>query len=139
MEKKGAVVIIEWVLLIGLTVALGIIVTTWMREQTKQVTEDIVEDVEFDARCADVSLNVAVLSCAPGVDHVNITNTGYFNITKVSVRNQFGAADFQLDLAPQSSKDLNIGNAQTEVDIVPVMTVGNKLFGCTDRKLIVRC
>ena len=105
--KRGVSVIIGWVLLVGLSVALAIMVTTWAKQHAEQTTQFIIQDVEGDLNCADVSLKAFVVN--PPCTDLNISNTGYHTIIKVSARHQFGTQEFDVNLPPQTeSKVLNI-------------------------------
>jgi hypothetical protein len=136
MNNKGVSIVIGWVLLVGLSVALGMMVTTWIKQQAEDTTTFIIEDISGDTRCADVSLK-AYIQATPCV--INVSNSGYHTIFKVSARHQYGTQEFQVDLPPQQgSKSLNIG-VSLEVDIIPVIQVDNKLLGCADRKVVLQC
>ncbi len=138
-SKKGIGDIIAWVLLIGLSVALATMVTVWTKQQASKTTEFIIQDVEGDIQCADVSFKASVVDQAACKD-INISNTGYHKIIKVSARTDFGATEFSIDLMPQAdSKVLNIAIPSTGVDIIPIIQSSRGLIGCADRKLVITC
>lgn len=139
--KKGMSDIVAWVLLIGLSVALAAIVTVWTKQQVSKTTEFIIEDVEGDIQCADVSFKAFIAN--PPCSGINISNTGYHKIIRVSLRTQFMNQPQQVDvnLLPQTdSKVLNI-NVPTQggVDIIPIIQSSKGLIGCADRKLVITC
>ena len=140
MMKRGASEIIGWVLLVGLSVMLAIMVIAWSKQLTQKTTESIINDVERDSRCADVALKafVEVQPCQT----VNISNPGYFKIAKISARHRFGTKEFDVDLMPQrDSKVLNINAADgiEKVELIPVVNINKKFIGCVDRKYVVAC
>ena len=138
-SKRGVGDVIAWVLLIGLSISLATIVTIWMKQTTTKTAEFIINDVEGDVRCADVSMKAFVVQPSPACTDINISNTGYLKIIKVTARHQFGTQEFQVDLLPQTdSKVLNM-HIPTKVEIIPVIEVGKGLLGCADRKLTLVC
>ena len=78
--KKGQGAIIAWVLLIGLSVSLAVVVSTWTRQQAEQTAEGIVSGTEVDLRCASVSFNAAP-DCTDNFE-IKIVNRGDFTIHK---------------------------------------------------------
>ena len=136
-NKRGMGEIVGWVLLIGLSVAIATMVTVWTKQQATKTTEFIIDDVEGDIQCADVSLKAFIVT--PPCTDINISNTGYHTIIKVNARHQFGTQEFQVDLVPQTNtKVLNI-NIPSKVDIIPVIQSSKGLIGCADRKLVITC
>ncbi len=136
-SKRGMAEIVSWILLIGLSVAIATMVTVWTKQQATKTTEFIIQDVEGDIQCADVSFKAFIVT--PPCDDINISNTGYHKIVKVSARHQFGTQEFQVDLLPQTdSKVLNI-NIPSKVDIIPIIQSSKGLIGCADRKLVITC
>lgn len=137
MEKKGASEIIGWVLLVGLSVMLAIIVTTWAKQQAQDTSEFIIKDVQDDLRCEEVSMKAFIET--PPCSNINVSNTGYHKIIKIIARHKFGTQEFEVNLLPQKdSKVLNI-NIPSKIDIIPVIQSGNELIGCADRKLVLEC
>ena len=136
-NKRGVGDIIAWVLLVGLSISLAIMVTAWMKQTTVKTTEFIINDVEGDVNCADVSMKAFIVS--PPCTDINVSNTGYHKIVKLAARHQYGKQEFQVDLLPQTdSKVLNM-QIPTKVDIIPVIQVGKGLLGCADRKITLTC
>lgn len=139
MDKRGLSAIIAWVLLVGLSVGLGIIVTTWAKQQASKTVEGTIQNIEGDLRCAEVSFKAFVM---PPPCDINISNTGYYTIVNVSVRHQFGTQIFAANLLPQQdSKVLNIQvSPPIQLDIIPIIrSEKNQLIGCADRKLVLTC
>ncbi len=134
--RKGVSVVVSWVLLVGLSLTMGILVTTWTKQHVKDIEEDISQDIETDLLCGDVSLKAFVAN--PPCDNINITNTGYHTIIKVSLRHQFGLQDIDLNLLPTESKVLNI-LIPTKIEIIPFVQAENKLSGCTEKKVVLTC
>jgi len=136
--KKGVSEIVSFVLLIGFVVSLGVLVTTWFKEQTEKTTTTLVKETIGDIRCSDVSLNAYFIN-PPACDRINITNTGYFRILQVTVRSQFGSRNYNLEINITESKDLNIGGSFNEVEIIPIIKSEKELVACADRKVSIKC
>ena len=99
MNKKGVSPLIAWVLLIGLSIAIGVAVITW--------AIDVIPEPEADiAYCDDVSLSFVDYEFVDdGTEFQDIEfhliNTGYFSIDMMS----FGFSYFE-DVPPESWCDL---------------------------------
>ncbi len=134
MNKRGISELISWVLIIGFSVALGIMVTSFLKNQASSTTEKIVQDTEGDLRCADVSINAFCLSAGA----FKITNRGYFTIHDIKIRHGEELKTITINLPPgQESESLNIGPGNG--DIIPVIQVEGKLLACIDKKVPVSC
>jgi len=146
MSKKGQGMIIAWVLLIGLTVALAVIVTTWTRQQAEETTEGIVAGTEVELRCAAVSFN-AKPTC--NGNHIDVVNRGDFSIRKfvIHMNNKDGLNSetvefFEDPILPGKSKGINtkeIDSLYGTISLTPFILVDNQIVGCSDRKLTLEC
>ena len=134
MQKRGISELISWVLMIGFTVALAVIVTQFLREQAETTSENIVIDTEGDLRCSDVSLTAYCFT----QDSIKIKNKGYFTIYEIRVRKNEELTSYPINLKPgQESETLNTGPGN--LDIIPIIKVEDKLLACSDRKVSLTC
>ena len=137
ITKKGVSVVISWVLLVGLSVALAVMVTTWSKQHAQDTTDFIIKDVEGDLKCSDVAMKAFIIT--PPCTNINVSNAGYHTIQKVSLRHQFGTEEVDTELVPQQgSKVLNI-DIPSKVEIIPVVSSGKDFIGCIDKKLVLTC
>lgn len=150
--KKGQGQVVAWVLLIGLTVSLAVIVTTWTRQQAEETTSGIVGQAEIDLRCASVSFN-ALPDCEG--ETMDIMNRGDFTIHKLvfHMNNADGLksstwptgnllGDEEYRVIPGERKNINTGLGsmkQSTIDITPFIKIEENYVGCTARKLTVKC
>lgn len=149
--KKGQGAIIAWVLLIGLSVSLAVVVSTWTRQQAEQTSETIVSQTEIDLRCASVSFNAAP-TCESPYDSIKIVNRGDFTIHKFVA--QIQSKDGKLisntinlfeggrePIKPGETQTLRTQNSfqDSEIGLVPFIKVDEQLAGCSSRKLTVKC
>ena len=81
-NKKAATEIIAYVLLIGMAIALGTIVSIWIKSTAEKDIKDIVQPLDNDVLCNDVSFNLNVSGCA----QVKVSNRGNFRIDDFVVR-----------------------------------------------------
>lgn len=142
LKKKGISLLISWVLLVGFVVALAVFVTMWSRQQAERNIGEVIEMIEGDARCNDVSLNAEV-NCAE--KKVNLVNRGYFTIYKLVIR----IYKIDGDVGSDNKDNLKIeyGDSYTynfpeefeRLEIVPVIKIDDKFVGCSDRKAVVEC
>ena len=56
MNKKGASELISYVLIIGLSITLAIVIGMWSKVESKRVVESTVKGSEIETRCAEVHL-----------------------------------------------------------------------------------
>jgi len=137
MGKKGASEIIGWVLLVGLSISLAIMVITWAKQQAQGTSEYIITSVEGDVRCSEVAMKAFIVD--PPCQDINVSNTGYFTIVEIAARHQFGTQNFPVNLLPQQdSKRLNI-QIPSQVELIPLVSSADGLLGCADRKIILTC
>lgn len=146
--KRGQGQIIAWVLLIGLTVSLAVVITTWSRQQAESTTEGIVGQAEIDLRCASVSFNAKPYCEGETID---IVNRGDFSIYKfvIHMKNPEGLKSKTLNLyedpekviAPGERKNINteLGDMYGSIDLTPFIKIDEAYVGCSARKLTVKC
>lgn len=151
LTKKGQGAIIAWVLLIGLSVSLAVIVSTWTREQAEETTETLVSQTEADLRCASVSFN-AKPECSIPYDSLKVVNRGDFTIHKFIVHiksNQGQLFSSTINLFEGGREPIKPGETQTlrtqdsfmnsEIELVPFIQVDGQYVGCTARTLNTEC
>jgi hypothetical protein len=148
MNKKAQGMIIAWVLLIGLTVSLAVIVTTWTRQQAEDTVEGIASGTEVDLRCSAVSFNAQPLC---DTETIKIVNRGDFSIHKfvIHMKNAEGLKSKTVNLFEEPHEVLipgktqtintNLGDMYGEIDLTPFIKVEDQIVGCSDRKLTVKC
>ena len=124
--KKGQGQLIAFVLLIGFTVVLGIMVGNWMIKQSGKMGK-ATERAEVDVRCADVSI---VSVCDPYLG-LMIKNTGNFKVKLKSGNQYVGGNDWIYPGSESSSISLN---NQT---IIPFIEIEGKEHGCTNKVITV--
>ena len=138
MDKRGAEAIVAWVLLIGLSVSIGIMVSQWVKEQAEKQAEDIVKEVQGDIKCADVSINAYFIDT--NCNSVEVSNRGYFKIVGLKIRPDIGTVEVRdIDINPQQSQTLNIGYSTNKLDIIPIIKIEKEKLGCVDKKISIEC
>ena len=148
--KRGQGAIIAWVLLIGLSVSLAVVVSTWTRQQAEETAEGIVSQTEVDLRCASVSFNAAP-DCVDSFE-MKIVNRGDFTIHKfvAQIQSKDGKlVSNTINLFENGREPLKPGDTQTlktqnsfqnsEIGLVPFIKVEDQIVGCSTRKLTVKC
>lgn len=139
--KKGVSVIISWVLLVGLTVAIGTMVSIWIRTTTEKTVQEQIEQV--DLKCDDIGFNVKNNSeCVYGSVSFAVNNRGSFTIHDFIIRvdgevtrNGLNTPD-KLNILPDQSQDLNIDiTPSSEIEFIPV--VDNN--ACSSRRIRLKC
>jgi len=147
--KKGVSLAVGWALLVGLSVTLTIFVGVWLKQQAASTGEALVLNADIEQRCADTIL-AAEVNCAEDISsgtytisHYNISNRGYFDIVDIKC---FGKNSEEgiLKTGGIKTETLNScnsinNNGQTQVIVVPVITVGGKQYGCGEKGVSLRC
>ncbi|MDP4012172.1 MAG: hypothetical protein Q8R00_01015 [Candidatus Nanoarchaeia archaeon] len=152
MNKNGQGAIIAWILLIGLTVSLAVMVTTWTRQQAEETTSGLVSQTEVDLRCESVSFN-ANPSCDSLDGEIKIVNRGDFSIHKlvfhIKDRDDGTLKSKTINLFESGRTPISPGESQTiytqtglrrsDIDITPFIKVEDQYAGCSSRKITVIC
>ena len=149
--KKGQAALVAWVLLIGLSVALAVVVSTWTKKQAEETSKGIVSETEADLRCAGVSFNVAP-QCEIPYDELKVVNRGDFTIHKFVVHikpREGNLISNTINLFEKGYVPLKPGDTQTlktqdsfmnsEIDLTPFIQINDQYVGCSTRKLITNC
>ena len=151
--------VIEWVLLVGLSVTLAVFVGVWLKDQASGISEGVSIDTEVATRCAD-TIFYGTPNCAdPGVvgatlyfDSADITNSGSFSIKKVKCNGKDvdfsggtgGNGDFILQPQETLSQTLNNCNDLNDPTIdtmivIPFIEINGEDFGCAEKSLRLEC
>lgn len=128
MNKKGQGQLVAYVLLIGFTIVLGVMVGGWMIRQAGKTGESAASRAEADVRCADV----AISAICSDTTFTGIKNTGYFTISKLKVNGIDVGGEITLKASTSLSIDLNIKNT-----IIPFIKIEGKEVGCTTKSITV--
>ncbi len=140
--KKGVSQAVAWVLLLGLSISLALVVGTWLSRITEDTGKEIVSDTLNDQRCADTVLVLKSQSCS-SLYNTLFKNTGSFNITKVKCNGQshFLTSD-NSPLAPgQESISLSTCFDATlgVTGVVPFIFFDGLETACAGKSLSIRC
>lgn len=136
--KKGQGNIIAWVLLVGFTISLAVLVGRWSLGQAGQATESIVGIGEADIRCESAAIGFdKCISYDGNVYTFNIKNKGSLKIWKVRYSG-CGGDSKDYSFGSQSNLGLNeisgdIGCQATaeEVSFVPFIKIEEKFIACS--------
>ena len=141
--KKGFTWL-EWVLATGIVVAITAFTISWSMRETKSLTEDVVYSLAGHSDCREVKLS-ATADC---VSTVTITNRGRFKIKKLILTLD---TQTQMDTEKEGLPELNLPGTGMEtislntlppfsnMTAMPLIEVEGKLFGCSEKALVVRC
>ena len=142
--KKGVSPLIAWVLIIGLSIALAIVVGNFMKESAEETAESLIKDIEGGAVCNKLNINAEPLECNKASKKIKLalSNRGFLAIDKVRVRlfysdNTLGNEIVNLNnvpLLPEDSIDIEVpttGETLIKLQIVPI----REEFGCADKKI----
>ncbi|MBW3012515.1 hypothetical protein KY311_04980 [Candidatus Woesearchaeota archaeon] len=140
MNKKGLEVWISWILLVGLTVALGVVMYSWYISTTESTIESL-QYVYDRSECNNVAILLEACSQAQHLN-INITNKLYTNVDEVIFRIHYTELDFDsvnrsARIKPGQKEDFRIpidsGKTVSEVEALPVISSGNFRIICSSR------
>lgn len=136
--KKGASELVAWVLIIGFSLALGVLVTQWLKDQATISADIVTKDIEKDLRCNDVSINAFFSAQCTEID---VTNRGYHKVVAIKVRNPYGVQELETNLLPGATTSISPQGIQSgmSIDLIPVIRGEDELLGCIDRKAVLQC
>ncbi|MEK6934834.1 MAG: hypothetical protein AABW46_03070 [Nanoarchaeota archaeon] len=146
MDKKGASVIISYVLVIGLSVSLAIAVGLWSRGESEKVVKTTVDEAEAEIKCVDVFIGgFKETDENTGIVTLKVKNRGSFTIfgfRYVCTGNDgFITADkIDIELSPGKEETLNIENKcnlNEEITLTPFIKIGDNNSICPEKKKII--
>ncbi len=146
INKKGASELISYVLIIGLSITLAIVIGTWSKGESKRVVDTTVKESEIETRCAEVHLGG--FGCIRnGNLEINVKNRGSFSIvgiryicTKSDGNDISGKIDLDPVLKPgeeQSLNNLNNCDSNKEIILTPFITFGDNNIICPEGEKII--
>ncbi|MBS3155545.1 hypothetical protein J4404_03555 [Candidatus Woesearchaeota archaeon] len=94
--KKGISPLIAYILLIGMTVAMSVTVSIYLKNQAQSINFN---SKEIEVYCADVAMD-AELVCknSENVLGFNLTNRGYYSISNLTISSKISGVTTTLDL-----------------------------------------
>jgi hypothetical protein len=143
-SKKGVSPAISWILLIGLAVAMGAVVTVWMKSLATDTAEKLESNVETDIRCDDTSINAYDSPTSINCSEITLTNKGLFSIYELKIRYNGKTMDFDTgQIRPQTSTTitLNIPEPLSEpkIGLIPVTKIDDKSIACLEKEATITC
>ncbi len=134
-NKKGVSPIIAWVLLLGFSVTLGVIVSSWYLQSSEQMTESTLTTLEGGIECNDVSINVAYTERYSDC-WLKISNTGKLKIDSVKIN----AITKEYGKNPKEYKNFtnsDIPNlcSETKITINPILDRGDSQISCPNERI----
>ena len=137
--KKGMSEIIAWILLLGFSISLAVIIFNWTRTHTEELTKSTVSFVEGKLECQEIAINVAAND---DCSIITITNKGKLTIDQFAIRTFRQDYENTLieatQLSPKQSKQLNILSSN-KIEVIPIVKIKEKLIGCNDKRISNEC
>ncbi|QQG38926.1 MAG: hypothetical protein HYS32_00465 [Candidatus Woesearchaeota archaeon] len=148
--KKGVSPLIAWVLIVGFTISLAVIVSNALKKQAESSTEKIEEFVEGGSTCNKITIQATPLNCdkGSGIAKFNLANKGLLGVDKIKARlfyadNTVGSATVSFKnlerLNPEKNIDIEVpfdvksGESLVKVELVPI----REDFGCSEKKEVL--
>ncbi len=123
--KKGQGQMVAFVLLVGFTVVIGIMVGGWMIRQSGRFEKSF-DKSEAEQRCAEVS----IAPICNGQVFAGIKNTGSYKII-LKANNQYIGSELTLN---EETATINL---KTPLTVIPFIKIEGKEYGCPNRDLII--
>ena len=146
MNKKGASELISYVLIIGLSITVAIVIGMWSKGESKRVVESTVKESEIETRCAEVHLGG--FGCIRDNNlEIKVVNRGSFSIIGIRYictdnKGNYISEKIGLDtpLKPgeeQSLNNLNNCDSNKEIILTPFITFGDKNTICPEGEKVI--
>ena len=146
MNKKGASELISYVLIIGLSITLAIVIGMWSKGESKRVVESTVKGSEIETRCAEVHLGG--FGCIRDDDlEVKAINRGSFSIIGIryictdnkgnDISEKIGLDTPLKPGEEQSLNNLNNCDSNKEIILTPFITFGDKNTICPEGEKVI--
>lgn len=134
--NKKAAGYIAYIFLVMMTVAIATFLILWGKSTTERQTESVVNIASGRLECKDLRIDAVA---GPGCSSVLLSNKGMVNIHNARVTFDYSR--------PVDSGVLSVSGEQVQVDdqgfsianILPIVQERGNLFGCADKKLVVKC
>ncbi len=139
MNKRGASLVISWVLIIGFSIALATGIFLWAKEKTESLTESTLSDVETGIICQEVTINVkANVDC-----DLTIHNKGKLSLHKFiinTLKPEITNTVVDQELSPMTSFEYtSVVQDTTKLEVIPVIKYKDNFFECSERRVEVEC
>lgn len=144
-SRKGVGAVVETILLVGLAVTTGILVFTWSKGFTKELTEQNINFVEGKLECEEIFLNLIPKNAC---STLNITNKGRLPISQLAVRvfdsngNLIETKVEKISLSSNPEKnnmEISGFSPGASVEIIPIAKIKNELIGCKEKGIKKEC
>lgn len=139
-QKKGISEIISYVLILGLAVALGAMISVWYQSTTQKQTSGIINPIEGTSQCQDVNVNVAFdyQNCAIAVYNTGTSLINSFKVTYSDSNNEVNITDYHVKILPRLSNTIPLAgivginpSSLSYVSVVPIVIVNKQPYYCT--------
>ena len=142
MQKKGAAMLIETILLIGFVILSTIAVYSWAKSRARDDTTKIVSGLASSLDCADIKI---AWSC-DGIDKGDktiiaqiINNTGQLRIENLLLRKTSEEPKIiSRTINPGDSIDISKElTTDSEYEIIPLVEKSDKFYLCKEKGLVI--
>lgn len=134
-HNKKAVAYIAYILLIMLAVAIATMISLWSKSTTEEMTKSTVNLASGRLECKEVKIDAIA---QPGCASLRILNKGTINIENVKLTfDDVTQADSGVVIV---SSEISVdASAFSQVELLPIVKERGNLFGCQDKKLLIKC
>ncbi|MBI2671601.1 hypothetical protein HYX16_01575 [Candidatus Woesearchaeota archaeon] len=142
MNKKAQAAYVAYVLLIGLSVTLAVIVGRWSIEQAQKSSENVLKRSLIEDKCEQIAIS-GFLDCTK--NKINITNRGNLIIDGIKAVGEGSEGCLTKEkkekinpgksiLIDRPSQDLNKCNTAV---ILPLTSISEEEIGCTEKRVVL--
>ena len=139
LSKKGISPVIAWVLIVGFTMVLGLIVSNWYIQQSKATAKSALGSLESSIECNDIKINVAFIRKPDASEcWLKVSNTGMLKIAKVKINGE----DYVYERNPKEywnytkTRDIpTLCDANLKVTVLPILETDKDLITCNNDRI----
>lgn len=138
MNKKGIEIWISWILMIGLTVALSVVLYSWYISTTESAVKTM-QYVYDRSECTNVAIMIEACNESQHLN-INITNKLYTAVDEIIFRVHYtdlsvSTQNISTSIKPGQKEDFRIpaNKTVTEVEALPVISTADFRIICSSR------
>ena len=141
--KRGVSPLIAWVLIIGLTITLSLVVGSFIKKTAEDTSSTLIDYVEGGATCDKIIINAKPLECNKASEKIKleISNEGFLSVDQAQVRifyidntvgNEIGS--FNNALKPNDVVDVEVRVERKIINKLQVIPIREEK-GCVNKKI----
>jgi hypothetical protein len=139
-DKKAVALWISWVIMIAFAVSISVLVGKQLIDSSNKSAESLKNYVYDTQECQNAALSIESICQNPEALNIELSNIKAVRVDEFLLKVFDGSGDsetinVQASVLPGDSANITVGKSRiaAKVEIVPVISVGNKKIICTEK------